>query len=196
MKIKDSLVCLKRNKMKILIVSDIHGSREASKKIASLDSFYNFSRIIILGDVNYSGARNVPPLDYYPIDVCKNLSKLKEKLTIIRGNCDSRVDEFVLGLQFKDLLKEKVNGHNFIMTHGDLYEEKDFDFNDNDVFLYGHTHVFKLEKHDNHFFINPGSTTLPKENNVKSYMIYDLEKDCITLYSLLDDSVIKTLELH
>lgn len=187
---------LKRNKMKILIASDIHGSREASKKLASLDSFYNFSRIILLGDINYSGARNIPPHDYYPIDVCKNLLGLKNKLTIIRGNCDSRVDEFVLGIKFSDFLKETINGHNFIMTHGDLYNENDFTYHNNDVYLYGHTHVYKLEKHDNHYFINPGSTTLPKENTKKSYMIYDLEKDCITLYSLEDDSVIKTLELH
>lgn len=182
--------------MKILIVSDIHGSREASEKIASLDSFYNFNRIIILGDVNYSGARNIPPVDYYPIDVCKNLLSLKDKLTIIRGNCDSRVDEFVLGIKFNDLLKEKINGHEFIMTHGDLYQENGFNYNSGDVFLYGHTHVYKLEKHDEHFFINPGSTTLPKEGNVKTYMIYDLERDTISLYSLSDDSMIKSLELR
>ena len=65
-----------------------------------------------------------------------------------------------------------------------------------DIFLYGHTHVYKLEKHDEHFFINPGSTTLPKEGNVKTYMIYDLESDTISLYSLSDDSMIKSLELR
>ena len=84
--------------MKILIASDLHGSREASEKLVSLDQKYKFSKIILLGDINYSGARNIPPCDYYPIDVCKNLSLLKNKLIIIKGNCDSRVDEFVLNV--------------------------------------------------------------------------------------------------
>lgn len=181
--------------MKILIASDIHGSRGASEKLASLDSFYNFDKVILLGDINYSGARNIPPKDYYPIDVCKNLSLMKDKLIIIRGNCDSRVDEFVLDLKFENLKKERINGHNFILTHGDLYQESDFEYEKNDVYLYGHTHIYKLEKHDNHFEINPGSTTLPKGGNEPTYMIYDLESDTIFLYTL-KDKLIKSLELH
>ena len=31
------------------------------------------------------------------------LLKIKDKLILIRGNCDSRVDEFVLGVKFKDI---------------------------------------------------------------------------------------------
>lgn len=181
--------------MNILIASDIHGSRGASEKLVSLDSFYHFDRIILLGDINYSGARNVPPNDYYPIDVCKNLSKIKDRLTIIRGNCDSRVDEFVLELKFENLIKEQINGHTFVITHGDLYKEDDFDYNDGDVFLYGHTHIYKIEKHGNHYEINPGSTTLPKGGNERTYMIYDTTNDTIKLFNL-DDKLIKTLELH
>lgn len=181
--------------MNILIASDIHGSRDASAKIVSLDSFYNFERIILLGDISYSGARNVPPSDYYPIDVCKNLSALKEKLTIIRGNCDSRVDEFVLGIRFEDKIENTINGHRFIMTHGDLFNENDFTYNEGDVYLYGHTHIYKLEKHEKHFEINPGSTTLPKGGNKPSYMVYNLEEDKITLFTM-EDEVIKTLELR
>ena len=33
--------------MKILIASDLHGSREASEKLVSLDQKYKFSKIII-----------------------------------------------------------------------------------------------------------------------------------------------------
>lgn len=181
--------------MNILIASDIHGSRGASDKLVSLDSFYNFDRIILLGDINYSGARNIPPIDYYPIDVCKNLSLLKDKLTIIRGNCDSRVDEFVLGIRFEDKIEEKINGHRFILTHGDLFTENDFTYNKGDVYMYGHTHIYKLENHEGHFEINPGSTTLPKGGNEASYMIYNLEEDKITLFTMKDE-VIKSLELR
>ena len=68
---------------------------------------YNFKKIILLGDIGYSGARNIPPFDYYPISVYENLSKLKHKLIVIKGNCDSRVDEFVLGIKFRNKLKIK-----------------------------------------------------------------------------------------
>lgn len=180
---------------KILIASDLHGSRSASEKLVLLDTEYNFERIILLGDINYSGARNIPPKDYYPIDVCNNLLKIAEKLTIIRGNCDSRVDEFVLKIPFKDLLIEEINGHKFFMTHGDLYIDDSFKYHPLDVFLYGHTHIYKLDKHeDGHFEINPGSTTLPKGGNEASYIIYDLDSDSMTLYNMAD-KVIKTLEL-
>ena len=181
---------------KILIISDIHGSKEASEKLVSLDYKYNFERIIVLGDINYNGARNAVPLDYSPKDVSQNLLKLKEKLTIIKGNCDSRVDEFVLGIKFNDLLEETINGHHFIMTHGDLYSPNDFDLKPGDVYLYGHTHVYKLEKENGHFIINPGSTTFPKESILKTYIIYDLNKDEMALFELNEDKFIKNIELN
>ena len=117
--------------MKILIASDLHGSTRASEKIVQLDQKFNFEKVILLGDINYSGARNVPPLDYYPIFVCENLLKIKDKLILIRGNCDSRVDEFVLGVKFKDIDEIKLNGHKIILTHGDLYDEKTIEFASN-----------------------------------------------------------------
>ena len=119
-----------------LICSDIHGSREAAKLVASLDNKYNFKKILILGDVNYSGARNIPPLDYYPIDVCNFLNLVKDKTFYIRGNCDSRVDEMVLGHKFYNCHSFKNKKHRFYLTHGDLYNEFSYEFNKNDVFLY------------------------------------------------------------
>ena len=158
--------------MKILIASDLHGSKRASEKIIELDQKFHFEKIILLGDINYSGARNVPPLDYYPISVCENLSKISDRLIIIRGNCDSRVDEFVL-----------YDENNTLLLKGD-------------IFMYGHTHIFVLEKSENgHFILNPGSLTLPKGGNPKSYAIYDLSDDSIALFDI-DDNLLKRLELR
>ena len=42
-----------------------------------------------------------------------------------------------------------------------------------DVFIYGHTHIPKAEKMDNIYIINPGSITLPKENNPHTYGILE-----------------------
>ena len=85
-----------------LIASDIHGSKGSAQKILELDNKYNFKNIYLLGDINYNGARNVPPFDYSPIDVCKILGNLVSKITFICGNCDSRVDAFVFKKEFKD----------------------------------------------------------------------------------------------
>ena len=180
--------------MLYLIASDIHGSKEASVKLVSLDKEYNFKKIILLGDIGYSGARNIPPKDYYPIDVYSSLNEIKNKLIVIRGNCDSRVDEFVLGIKFKNKTRFKIGKHVFYLTHGDLYQEDDFSYNDGDCFIYGHTHVYNLEKHDNHYFINPGSTTLPKVNKEKTYIIYDSSKEEFSLYDL-ENNLLKSLKI-
>ena len=66
------------------------------------DKQYNFSSVLVLGDINYNGARNIPPVDYSPIDVTALLKTIKDKCLFIRGNCDSRVDEFVLEKNFFD----------------------------------------------------------------------------------------------
>ena len=181
--------------MKVLIASDLHGSTYSSEKILDLDKKYNFSQIILLGDINFSGARNVPPKDYYPIKVCENLLKVKNKLLIIRGNCDSRVDEFVLGLKFDYLKHIELNGHRVILTHGDLYNEENTLLMKGDIFMYGHTHIYVLEKRDKGYFVlNPGSMTLPKNGNEKSYAIYDLDQEKITLFDI-NDNILKSLEL-
>ncbi len=181
--------------MKILIASDLHGSTRASEKIIELYEQYHFEKVILLGDINYSGARNVPPLDYYPISVCENLLKIKDKLILIRGNCDSRVDEFVLQIKFEDLIEIELNGHRTVLTHGDLYDENNLVLNKNDVLMYGHTHIYVLEKSEKGYFVlNPGSLTLPKGGNPKTYAIYDLDKDSISLFDI-DDNLLKTLEL-
>ena len=181
--------------MKILIASDLHGSKNAAQKLVFLDEKYNFKKIILLGDIGYSGARNVPPSDYYPIDVYKALEKIKNKLIMIKGNCDSRVDETVLNLHYFNKKEVAIDGYHFILTHGDLFNEDSFTFKDNDIFCYGHTHVYILEKHDNHYCVNPGSTTLPKVNKEKTYVIFDTDKKVMTLYDL-DENIIKSLKVE
>ena len=50
--------------------------------------------------------------------------------------------------------------------------------------IYGHTHVYKLEKSNNHFVINPGSLSLPKINKEKTYIIYDDEREVFSLFDI------------
>lgn len=181
--------------MLYLIASDIHGSSYSSDKILELDQKYNFKEIWLLGDINYNGARNVPPVDYSPIYVTQNLLKIYSKTIFIRGNCDSRVDEFVLKSEFKDLTSFVIKGYNFILTHGDLYSKDNLSLKDKDILLYGHTHIYELTKENNHYFINPGSISLPKNNNPKTYLIFDDEKLLFSLYNI-NNELIDTLSLQ
>lgn len=181
--------------MLILIASDIHGSSIASDKILELDNKFDFKEIWLLGDINYNGARNIPPEDYSPIYVTQNLLKIIKKTTIIRGNCDSRVDEFVLNKKFKDKVKFKIKNFNFILTHGDLFNKENIKMRKNNVLLYGHTHICELKKEKNYYFINPGSISLPKNNNPKTYLIFDDEKLLFSLYNI-NDILIDTLSLQ
>lgn len=170
-----------------LIVSDIHGAKSSAEKIVMLDKQYNFSSVLVLGDINYNGARNIPPVDYSPIDVTALLKTIKDKCLFIRGNCDSRVDEFVLEKKFFDLKKIKINKRKFILTHGDLYNKDSYKIHKNDVFLYGHTHIYELTKTKNDSYIlNPGSISLPKNNNPRTYLIFDDEKQLFSLYNIND----------
>lgn len=182
--------------MKYLIVSDIHGSLSSMKFIKNLDETYDFKNIFILGDINYNGARNVPPSDYSPLDVTKTINSMnKDKIVFIRGNCDSRVDEFVLDKEFHDILKLKIKNHRFILTHGDIYDKCNLKLKKNDVLLYGHTHIYELHKNSNNtYFINPGSITLPKNNNPRTYLIFDDENNEFSLYNYSNE-LINTLTI-
>ena len=42
-----------------------------------------------------------------------------------------------------------------------------------DVLIHGHTHVHGVWPQGDYTYINPGSAALPKENQPKSYMVYE-----------------------
>ena len=80
--------------MKVLIISDIHGSGYYAEKIKEIEEKEKPEEIIILGDLYYHGPRNELSQEYEPMKVAKILNSMKEKLTVIRGNCDAEVSFF------------------------------------------------------------------------------------------------------
>ena len=81
--------------MKLLIISDIHGSSYYAKMIPEIFKLEKADEIIILGDLYYHGPRNPLPKDYSPMDVCNILNSLKEKLKVVRGHFYGLVDETI-----------------------------------------------------------------------------------------------------
>ena len=63
--------------MKLLIVSDIHGSSYYAKKIQDIYQKEQPNKIILLGDLYYHGPRNPLPKEYNPMEVAKILNQYK-----------------------------------------------------------------------------------------------------------------------
>ena len=175
----------RRKKMKILICSDIHGDAQS---LASLLARYEEERadkILILGDVIYHGPRNDLPSGYAPKKVIAMLSELKEEIISVRGNCDTEVDQMVLPFPIlSDYSYIFSDGLTILATHGHKYTpENPPPMAKGTIMLGGHTHVPKIVEIANEcFYVNPGSISLPKENNPKTYAIYENRK--ITLKTL------------
>lgn len=161
--------------MKIMFASDIHGSAGCCR--AMLDAYYaeKADKLILLGDLLYHGPRNDLPEDYAPKEVIRMLNENKQQLLCVRGNCEAEVDGMVLNFPVNaDCMTMWDMGHMFFCTHGHLYDDlKNMPFlNAGDVVISGHTHIPRAENVNGIFYINPGSVSLPKEGNPRSYAVY------------------------
>ena len=63
--------------MKLLVVSDIHGSAYYAEKIPEIFEREKADKIIVLGDLYYHGPRNPLTKDYSPMKVAEILNSLK-----------------------------------------------------------------------------------------------------------------------
>ena len=95
--------------MKYLVVSDIHGSYYYASKIIDIINNENIDKLILLGDLYYHGPRNSLPKDYNPMEVCKLLNNIKDKLIAIKGNCDAEVDEMISEFPFNQNYEIIIN---------------------------------------------------------------------------------------
>lgn len=164
--------------MKIMFVSDLHGSAYYCEKIKEIFEKEKAEKIVFLGDILYHGPRNPLPKEYNTQAVFEILNNLKEKIICVRGNCDSEVDQMVLDFPIMaDYTTINIDGINMFITHGHLFNKDNIPpINDEDIMVHGHTHIHTIEKMKIGTYINPGSISLPKENQENSYMIYENRK--------------------
>ena len=174
---------------KILIVSDSHGN---SKNIKLAIDREMPDMLIHLGDIEDD-----------PEEICGLLDKAarvwnaksgetdeKKGLPIpavfIEGNCDRyRYGRIGAEDPLKKVSVFRVNGHGFYCTHGhregvnygldNLYYSALE--NNCDIAMYGHTHVPFDDTVSAVRVLNPGSVSLPRGGNRKSYMIMTFEED-------------------
>lgn len=161
--------------MKVLVISDIHGSSYYAEKIKEIVARENPDKIILLGDLYYHGPRNDLTQEYAPMKVAEVLNSLKDKLLVVKGNCDAEVDEMISDFKFEDHLLLDINGKKIYFTHGHRYNIEVIPYEDFEVLIYGHIHQGFIQEKEGYLFANPGSISLPKCGTEHSYLI--LEKD-------------------
>ncbi len=178
----------------LLIASDLHGSYSAALMLEKRIEELKPDLIILLGDLLYHGPRNDLPDKYNPRKVIEILSKFKDRIIAVRGNCDAEVDQMVL--PFSIMNRASVvfyNGYKLFLSHGHRDDEIKEGF-DAEVFISGHTHIPVLERIDNRIMVNPGSLSIPKGGSDKSYAIWD--DNAIKLCSLETGKEYKSITLH
>ena len=162
--------------MKLLIASDIHGDYESAEIVINKFNEEKCDKILLLGDILYHGPRNDLPATYAPKKVIALLNEYKDKILTVRGNCDTEVDQMVLEFPIlADYALLSLDGLTVFAAHGHHHNTATPPaLTEGDILLHGHTHVLKCEEFGNkNYYLNPGSVALPKENNPRTYMIYE-----------------------
>ena len=161
--------------MKLFIASDVHGSAYYCEKMLECYKNEKADKLVLLGDILYHGPRNDLPKEYAPKKVIEMLNNIKDEILCVRGNCDTEVDQMVLQfpiladyafLYWKDKMVFVTHGHNHNLKNMPMLKK-------GDILLHGHTHIPACEKTDICTYVNPGSISIPKENSVNGYIMFD-----------------------
>ena len=182
--------------MKLLFASDLHGSAYYAEKLEELIRNEAPDKTVLLGDLLYHGPRNDLPREYDPKKVTAILNGLKTQVLAVRGNCDSEVDQMLLHFPitapWQQVLLEKQR---LFLTHGHLFGPENLPaLNQNDVLVYGHTHLPVAEQRGEIFHFNPGSVSIPKGGNPASYGM--LDNDVLSVIALNDQSIIAQVAIN
>ena len=182
--------------MKLMIASDIHGAAGYCRDLLSAFDREGAARLLLLGDILYHGPRNDLPDEYAPKQVLAMLNERRNRLFCVRGNCDSEVDQMLLHFPitapWQQVLLEKQR---LFLTHGHLFGPENLPaLNQNDVLVYGHTHLPVAEQRGEIFHFNPGSVSIPKGGNPASYGM--LDNDVLSVIALNDQSIIAQVAIN
>jgi len=183
--------------MKILFFSDVHGSPESMALLLDRIGRFTPDHLVLLGDALYHGPRNPLRPDYAPPAVVVQLNSLKSRITAVRGNCDSEVDqmllEFPIMADYATLLAGK---RRFFLTHGHLWNPGNPPpLEPGDVLACGHTHIPLLERKRNGIIVfNPGSISLPKGGSDATYGVFD--DDILRIHALRNGELQQEMSLN
>ncbi len=162
--------------MKIVFVSDIHGSTAGLARALSFYDSVGADLLCLGGDIINYGPRNGLPESLNPAAVADLLNARKRDIVAVRGNCDSEVDQMLL--QFPALPDYAVvsdGPRRFFLTHGHKFLAGGAaPWLEADVVVSGHTHLWELRRDENGTVrLNTGSVTFPKQGRMPTFGYYD-----------------------
>ena len=172
--------------MKYIFVSDIHGSINKLQDCIEIMQKENADKLVILGDTS----SNVDKEDN--IVIAEMLKDIKNKVIIIRGNCDTSDFEENLGFEIYDMDNLYINGKFVSITHGHYYNCYNLPFNCGEIFIQGHTHIPMLVKNNDKILANPGSVSRPRGADLRCYILIN-EKSI--MLKTLDGNLVKEILL-
>ncbi len=180
--------------MKILFISDIHGIDVNLKKIEDIIKKEKIDKLVVLGDLYYSGPTYNQKYKINSVSVKDILTKYSDKIICLKGNCDSDVDIKASDFPIcNNLALICVDGLDMYLTHGNEYSfEKHKKYNRKGILIYGHEHIPYIKKNEDMVYINVGSISIPKENNKPTYMIYESKK--FTIYDI-EENIFDSIKL-
>ena len=178
--------------MKYLLFSDIHGCLPALQRALDFFEAQKCDMMCILGDIINYGPRNRIPEGIDPKGIVERLNNLADKIIAVRGNCDAEVDQMLLEFPIMaDYALVVDNGRRLFLTHGHVYNEQNRPTFKHDIFIYGHTHLWKLEETEQGDVVcNLGSITFPKGGNEPTFATYD---DGVMRVRRMDGTVLREL---
>lgn len=157
--------------MRLLVASDLHGSPEAAAFLRRRCEELLPDMLVLLGDYLYHGPRNPLPSSYGPPSVVSVFADFDTPIVAVRGNCDAEVDQMVLDFPcMADYALVEVDGHELYLAHGHLGDPPRLA--PGSACLSGHTHVKTLDNREGVLYVNPGSTSIPKDG-AASYAVYE-----------------------
>lgn len=183
----------------IFIGSDIHGSYANAKRFFDIVDEYAHEhegvKVVLLGDIYNHGPRNPFPEEYAPMKVAELLNAHKQMLTVVKGNCDSEVDQMISEFEFVNDAHVITDKHDVLFTHGhkcSVYMPKMI-AKSGDIVFYGHFHRPSIEVANDVIYVCVGAVGLSPEGVDRAYAIMD-EKQ-IRLLSLCDRHEILSHEI-
>ncbi|SHJ88864.1 phosphodiesterase [Tepidibacter formicigenes] len=180
--------------MKIGIISDTHGSLTFFEK--ALNILGDCDYILHGGDILYHGPRNPLPDGYNPKELANKINSLNN-LIFTRGNCDCDVDQMVINHPIQaPYVFTQLGSLKIFLCHGYKKSKEDLiKIAKNyraDIFISGHTHIKELYKYEDLIVLNPGSTSLPKD---EIHSVALIEDNSIKLININNNSVIKEITM-
>lgn len=169
-----------------MFVSDVHGSVERLQECIKIFEKENADKLVFLGDTGAQVDRSSNE------KIAEILNGMKDKIQLIRGNCDTADFEELLECNLLNMDNLYMNGIFVTITHGHNYNCYDLPSYCGEIFIQGHTHVPMLQKSKDAILANPGSVTKSRGVDLRCYIIIDEEN---IILKTLDGKIVNSLKI-